>query len=153
MSQNLEGTLRVGNNIFFKEVKEILSSGKDVLFTINGNSMRPFLSHGDKVLISPHNYNDLKIGKIILAKSKFGYVLHRLVWKNNTKIWLVGDNNLVQIEEIEIKDILGFVKYAESNKERINVQSFVHITLSMLWFIIRPLRLFIYKIKVLLRLK
>jgi|SRR5690606_18436883 len=153
MSQNLVGTLRVANNIFFKEVKEILSSGKDVLFTINGNSMRPFLSHGDKVLISPHNFSDLKIGDIILATSKFGYVLHRLIWKNKSKIWLVGDNNLVQIEEIEKSDILGFVKYAESNNKRINVQSFTHITLSIFWFILRPLRLFVYKIKVLLRLK
>jgi len=153
MSQKLEGTLRVANNVFFTEVKEILSSGKDVLFTINGNSMRPFLSHGDKVLITPHNFNDLKIGDIILAKSKFGYVLHRLIWKNKSKIYLVGDNNLVQIEEIEKNDILGIVKYAESNNKRINVQSFLHITLSILWFIFRPLRLMVYKIKVLLRLK
>jgi signal peptidase len=153
MSENLEGTLRVANNIFFKEVKEILSSGKDVLFTINGNSMRPFLSHGDKVLISPHNINDLTLGKIILAKSKFGYVLHRLVWKKKNTVWLAGDNNLVQIEKIAINDILGYVKYAESDGKKNNVQSFRHITLSMFWFILRPLRLFIYKIKVLLRKK
>lgn len=143
----IEGTLRISNNLFFKEVKEFLTSGKDVLFTVNGNSMRPFLSHGDKVLLSPATNKDLTFGKIILAKSKFGFVLHRLVWKNSKAIWLAGDNNLVQLEKIEIEDILGFVKFAEIEGKKVNVLSFTHLFLSGLWFFLRPLRLGIYKIK------
>ena len=146
-TQTIQGTLRVANNPFFKEVKEILTSGNDVLFAINGNSMRPFLSNGDKVLISPAAEKDLTYGKIVLANSRFGYVLHRLVWKNETTIWLAGDNNLVQIEKINKKDILGFVKYADIDGKRINVLSFAHIFLSGLWFLLRPLRLLIFKLK------
>lgn len=153
MEQKVAGTLRVANNIFFKEVKEILSTGKDVLFTINGNSMKPFLSHGDKVIISPASDKDLSLGKIILANSKYGYVLHRLVWKTDRKICLAGDNNLVQIEYVEKEDIHGYVKYAVVNGKRISVLSASHIFLAFCWFLARPVRLLIFKILRLFRLK
>lgn len=139
--------LKVANNIFFKEVKELLSSGKDVLITINGNSMRPFLSHLDKVLISPVKPKDLTFGKVILAKYTKGYVLHRLVWKSTDKIWLAGDNNLVQLEEIHKNDILGYVKYADINGKQVDIHSFWRLVLAGMWFLLRPLRLLVFKLK------
>jgi len=142
-----DGKLLIANNIFFKEVKEYLAGGKEVLFTINGNSMRPFLAHGDKVLISPFQYKHLSYGKIILAKSAYGYVLHRLVWKNKSKIWLAGDNNLVQLEEVKKDEILGAVKYAVIDGEHVDVHSFGRLFLAMIWFLIRPLRLVLFKFK------
>lgn len=137
----------VANNIFFKEVKELLSLGDDVLITINGNSMRPFLSHLDKVLISPVKPGHLSLGKVILARYHKGYVLHRLVWKSTDKIWLAGDNNLIQIEEIYKEDILGYVKYAYIKGEKVDIHSFWRLLLAGLWFLLRPLRLVVFKFK------
>lgn len=142
--------LKMSNDIFFKEVKDLLSTGNDVLITIHGNSMRPFLSHLDKVLISPATSKDLSLGKVILAKYTKGYVLHRLVWKSKTKIWLAGDNNLVQLEEINKSDILGYVKYADIQGKKVDIHSFWKLLLAAIWFFLRPLRLLIFKIKKLL---
>lgn len=142
-----ENVLRVANNIFFKEVKEYLAEDKDVLFTINGNSMRPFLAHGDKVLITPAHKRDFTYGRIILAKSAFGYVLHRLVWKNKDKVWLAGDNNLVQLEEVKREDILGTVKYAVISGQRVKVHRFSQLFLALGWFLLRPFRLILFKLK------
>lgn len=139
--------LTVANSVFFKEVKELLSAGNDVLITINGNSMRPFLSHLDNVLISPIKPKDLSLGKVILAKYPKGYVLHRLVWKSTDKIWLAGDNNLVQLEEINKEDILGYVKYAYIQGEKVDIHSFWRLILAGLWFFLRPLRLIVFKFK------
>lgn len=137
----------VANNIFFNRVKELLSLGNDVLITINGNSMRPFLSHLDKVLISPVKPGDLSLGKVILARYPKGYVLHRLVWKSTDKIWLAGDNNLIQIEEINKEDILGYVKYAYIKGEKVDIHNFWRLLLAGLWFLLRPLRLVVFKFK------
>lgn len=145
--QDSDNVLRVANNIFFKEVKQYLSEGKEVLFTINGNSMRPFLTHGDKVLIYPLQSRDLSYGKIILAKSSYGYVLHRLVWKNKDKIWLAGDNNLVQLEEVNKEDVLGAVKYAVVDGNNVDVHSFWQLFMALIWFLIRPIRLALFKFK------
>ena len=152
-SSTEKGTIRIANKIFFKEVIELLSSGNDVLFTINGNSMRPFLSHGDKVLISPINEKNITFGKIILANSNYGYVLHRLVWRSEKYIWLTGDNNLIQVEKIDKTHIIGYVKYAENDGYKIDVNSFVQLFFAFTWFFLRPFRLLIFKLKRIFRLK
>ncbi|MCA5004127.1 S24/S26 family peptidase [Sphingobacterium bovistauri] len=152
-AKSKEGTLLVKNNVFFKEVKTLLDIGNDVSFRIKGNSMLPFLSNGNKVLIRRATKEDLKYGKIILAKSDFGYVLHRLVWKNSRWIWLAGDNNLVQLEKIDIKNILGYVVSAESEDKKIDVDSYSHKFFSFIWFILRPIRLVIHYITKIIKSK
>ena len=151
--QTTVGTILIPNNTFFKEVREILCEGKDVLFTINGNSMYPFLSHGDKVLLSTAREVDLTYGKIILANSNYGYVLHRLVWKNSKTIWLAGDNNLIQIERIDKEQVLGYVKYALVDGKEVNVRNTKFVLFSLLWFLLRPFRLIIYWLKKVIRNK
>lgn len=146
-AQGDERILRVANDVFFKEVKVYLTEGKDVLFTINGRSMQPFLAHGEKVLITPAQDKDFTYGKIILAKSAYGYVLHRLVWKNKNKIWLAGDNNLVQLEEVNKEDVLGAVKYALINEKPVDVHSFSQLLLALIWFLLRPFRLALFKLR------
>ena len=142
-----QGTLVLPNEVFFLEVKEILSSGKDVLFTINGNSMRPFMSHGDRVLISPVKGSKLKLGQVVLANSQFGYVLHRLVWKTKSSLWLAGDNNLLQIEKVKHADVLGYGKYILAGEKKIIINSTSQTSLGLLWFLLRPLRLVVFKFR------
>ncbi|WP_159634919.1 S24/S26 family peptidase [Sphingobacterium composti Ten et al. 2007 non Yoo et al. 2007] len=149
-SQGDSKLLRVANDVFFQEVKKHLIEGKEVLFTIKGNSMQPFLSNGDKIIITPADERDFTFGKIILANSAYGYVLHRLVWRFKTNIWLAGDNNLVQLEKVNKRDVLGVVKYALIDNKRINVHSLGRLTLSFIWFLLRPLRLIWFKLRRLL---
>lgn len=141
--------LIIPNDIFFKEVNDILNKKEDVWISVSGNSMRPFLSHQDKVLLSYPSSEKLTFGKIILAKYARGYVLHRLLWKNKDTIWLVGDNNLIQTEKINKGNILGYVKYAEINGKHININSASNIFLAAIWFLLRPLRLLYSKIRTL----
>lgn len=145
--ENGIGKKVIENDIFFQEVQVFLASGKDVMFHIKGNSMLPFLSHGDKVLLSAITADDLKLGRIVLARSDWGYVLHRLVWKRGNYVWLAGDNNLVQVEKVERTNILGYVKYAEGVKGKVDVNSNGQVFMGICWFLLRPLRWLIFKIR------
>lgn len=145
--EDKNSALIIANNIFFKEVNEYLTKGKDVLFTINGNSMLPFLAHGDKVIICPINKQNFTYGRILLAKSEYGYVLHRLVWKNNKNLWLAGDNNLVQLEKISREDVLGTVRFTVIKETYNDVHTYPKIILAFIWFFLRPFRLAVFKLK------
>ena len=140
-------TLTVANNAFFKEVKDILKNGNDVMFKINGNSMLPFLSHGDNVVVGKVTDKDLTLGKVMLGYSKFGYVLHRLVWKSGDKIWLAGDNNLIQIEYLEKNNVFGYVKFVEIDGVKKDINTRKNLLLGLFWFCLRPFRWIIYKFK------
>ena len=145
--EDKNSALIIANNIFFKEVNEYLTKGKDVLFTINGNSMFPFLAHGDKVIICPINKQNFTYGRILLARSEYGYVLHRLVWKNKNNIWLAGDNNLVQLEKISREDVLGTVRFRVVKEMNNDVHTYPKIILAFIWFFLRPFRLAVFKLK------
>jgi len=135
------------NEVFFQEVESFLNKGHDVLIKVQGRSMMPFLSHGDKVLITKMSGRGVwKIGRIVLGKSNVGYVLHRLVWHNKKYIWLAGDNNLVQLEKLAKTDVLGYAKYAETKNGRVAVDSLWSTFGGVIWFLLRPLRWIKYKI-------
>lgn len=62
-------------------MESCLAQGQEVVITVTGNSMRPFLSHRrDQVVLAPIEGEALQLGDVPLYRRRNGqYVLHRVV--------------------------------------------------------------------------
>ena len=45
--------VQIPNSQFFALAKQLLQEGKKIEITVKGNSMRPFLSDGETVVVTP----------------------------------------------------------------------------------------------------
>jgi hypothetical protein len=132
------------NQSFFHQLKEFLDCGKAVTISVRGNSMIPFLKDGDKVLIIPGDGNLPKIGQVVLARTTFGVVLHRVVLIKGGCLCLAGDANLVQIEEIKLSDVIGIVNAAYRSGKELDISSRRVFFTALLWYKVRPVRRLLY---------
>ncbi|GGH32108.1 hypothetical protein FAZ19_23040 [Sphingobacterium alkalisoli] len=137
--------LTVANSVFFDQVKEYLDGGKKVTIPVAGGSMRPFLRQGDKVVIKAIEPADMKLGRILLAYTPQGYVLHRLVRKTAKEVWLAGDANLQQLERIPKTALWAVVIEAYRGDKRKNPYALPTMLAAWLWYGARPLRRIIGK--------
>lgn len=134
------------NNIFFREVEELISQGKMVHFRLKGRSMEPFLLEGCKITIAPVTFEDIKIGDIVFARWKNGWVLHRILVKGKNHLFLIGDGNLWQVERVDRNDFIAILSsYIGKDGEHKNVSK-ISKTLSFGWFLLRPIRILIAKL-------
>lgn len=132
------------NALFVSEIVKLLDEGKtEVIFTIIGRSMRPFIEHKrDSVVLS--KVDNIKEGDVVLAKSvEKGYVVHRLVKidRETKQCVLRGDGNL-DTEHCGESDILAkavaFVR--KKKKQRVEVDSITWKAYSWLWTRLLPVR-------------
>lgn len=138
MSKPLPKTIR--NDLFFEQVKEYIGLGKEVVFSVRGSSMSPFLKEQDLITVKPLTNITLKIGHIVLAYFKNGYILHRIIHLDKHHVYLAGDANLAQIEKIERKELIGFLSEATRNDKQITLYTLKVLCLAKVWYHIRPLR-------------
>lgn len=138
MSRTLPKTIK--NDIFFEHVQEYIDAGKEVVFSVRGSSMSPFLEEQDLITVKPLVNITLKIGHIVLAYFKNGYILHRIIHLDKHYVVLAGDANLAQIEKIDRKDIIGFLSEATRNDKQIPLYTRKVLYLAKVWYHIRPLR-------------
>lgn len=56
------------------------------------------ISVGSLVIIVPTSFEDIKVGDVILYKNKDGKeILHRVIYKNDSYLCLMGDNNYMPL--------------------------------------------------------
>jgi len=118
MKNNISLTsIKIPNELFFSELKDIIQKGNKVKIFVVGNSMSPFLRSGDLVILSKFENKHLSCGEIVLAYYNSSYILHRIVKITRNIIILSGDGNLSQVEKINSNDILAVVidAYRDSN--------------------------------------
>ncbi len=132
------------NESFFQQLKVFLDQGREVAIPVKGRSMLPFLRSGDKVLIEPLRTDLIRKGSIVLSETAYGVVLHRIVRIKGSSIWLAGDANLVQEEEVCQQDIMGVVKAVCRENQWNNVTHLQMPLVTHLWNIARPIRKFLY---------
>ena len=79
----------------FDAIKQTLSEGYDVEFTVTGNSMWPILCHQrDSVIISACNTEEIKKGDTVLyCPIPEKYLLHRVTHIKEGKFKAAGDGN------------------------------------------------------------
>ena len=86
------------NEVYFSEVKRILSEGQSVQIPAKGQSMFPFIRDRKDLLILGQA-DSLEIGDIVLAHLSNGmFVLHRIIQLSSQEVRLMGDGN-IQVKE------------------------------------------------------
>jgi len=90
--------MNVANNLLIPEIGRLIQEGHTVTILVKGFSMRPFLEHGDKVVLG--RCLNVFINDVVLAKIESGqYVLHRVIRKEDNHLTLQGDGNLTNTEQ------------------------------------------------------
>lgn len=83
----------INNDTLFPVIIKYIEEGKIVMINASGNSMRPFIKNGEKVVLE----KSLKyeIDNIVLAHLPNGkYVLHRIYSRSGNIVTLMGDGNI-----------------------------------------------------------
>lgn len=73
----------------YLEIVKELSEGRSVTLKPKGNSMTPLIRSGQRIVLSPVDCADVKVGDAVLAKVKGNFYIH--------KVTAIGDDGRFQI--------------------------------------------------------
>lgn len=131
---------KVPNDILIPEMERLLRAGKQVVFTPDGVSMRPFIEGGkDSVVLE--RADAVRRGDILLCRVGSTFVLHRLIDIQNGTLILMGDGNIAGQEQCRREDVIGRVIEIRSPRGRRKPMCGWRM-----WLRLLPLRLFLLKI-------
>ena len=131
---------KVPNDILIPEMERLLRAGKQVVFTPDGVSMRPFIEGGkDSVVLE--QAADIRRGDILLCRIGTTYVLHRLIALRGDSLTLMGDGNIAGEEHCGREDVIGRVIEIRSPRGRRKTMRGWR-----LWLRLLPVRPFLLKI-------
>ena len=127
--------VQIPNSQFFALAKQLLQEGKKIEITVKGNSMRPFLSDGETVVVTPVALDcPLKKCDIILAETSTGQVMmHRIREISPAGIRMKGDGNLYQSELVRPEDVMGRVAGVVRNGETVSLYTPLKLFLARIW--------------------
>jgi hypothetical protein len=91
--------------VFAEVLEELLASGHEATFRVEGDSMFPTILWGDQVRIVATN--DVHAGDVVLARAARGLTAHRIVSLTGSQIIMRGDNAPANDPPVEIADVLG----------------------------------------------
>lgn len=87
-------SIRIPNELFFEEVRDILASGRSVTITATGRSMTPtFRNAVDKVTISSCEFETVEKGDVVLFDRGDTICLHRVISRDCSRLVIRGDGN------------------------------------------------------------
>jgi len=143
-------TITKDKALMMEEVRQLISEGHTVSFTVKGNSMNPFMVHlRDKITLGPWKDEDLKPGTVALVRDIRGnHLIHRIISRKTLKtedgmkeaVTLLGDGNIAQTETAVLEDVIG-IMYSIERKGRIwKPDDRLWRLYSWFWSCITPLR-------------
>lgn len=124
------------------DIEELLSQGYIVQIKPQGYSMYPMFVPGrDEARIAPPGSHRLKRGDVVLYRRPGSIlVLHRIVRKNASGIYLTGDNQKDvegPVSQEQVRGVLtGFVR----NGEYTPVTNPLYRFCAFFWLLLRPVR-------------
>lgn len=128
------------NNPFLKEAEVYLKGGKRVSIHVCGTSMLPFLQHGDLVFLDSPGKASIHKGSIVLAHTRYGYRLHRVIHIREDVFTLAGDANVLLTERTVRTDVVGVVTTAYRNGVNLQINGTNKRVASQLWLFIKSFR-------------
>ena len=104
------GSIELPNEVFLKEVCELIAGGHEVTLRVRGVSMRPFLEdRRDKVVLT--RLEQVRVGDAVLAEIAPGkYVYHRIVSIEDGVVTLKGDGNVYGTEQCGLANVRAATK-------------------------------------------
>ena len=146
------GVLRItGMNVtidtseYVSDLKQLIDDGHEVVITVTGWSMEPFLrNRRDRVSLKMPS-DTLKVGDIVLYQRKTGqFVLHRIYKIKSDGYYMMGDNQINMEGPIAPDDIAAIVTEVERNKRWVSVKMLFWKISSGLWCMLYPARKIAY---------
>lgn len=131
----------IDNAAFFTQVRELLSEGREVVFTPKGNSMLPFIRGGRDSVVLSGAFAPLEVGDIVLADVDGRFVMHRVFALEGDSVTLMGDGNITGTESCTVADVIG--KVTEIRKD---AGKTVKPGKGRLWRVLMPVRRYILAI-------
>lgn len=106
-----------------------------MVFTARGLSMDPLIKEGDKILAEPIPKKDIRLGDIILFKSKDSHVLvaHRVIRINKSVCVLQGDFSDDADDIVAYEDVIGKAAAVERAGKLINLDTAYSSILKFIW--------------------
>ena len=142
--------VQIPNSQFFALAKQLLQEGKKIEITVKGNSMRPFLSDGETVVVAPVGADSpLKICDVILAETSTGQVMmHRIREISPAGILMKGDGNLSQTELVRPADVMGRVVSVHRKGKPMSLYTPFLLFLARIWhpYWVRKAGLFLLRV-------
>lgn len=135
-------TITIDKAIMMEEIRTLISEGKTVTITVKGNSMNPFMVHlRDQITLGPWKDEDIRKGTVALVRDMHGnHLIHRIIRREDGKVTLLGDGNLLQTETATMDNIIG-IMYSITRKGRTYTSSsLVWKIYSWIWAILTPVR-------------
>lgn len=123
-----------------------LKEGRNVKFTVVGNSMYPLFRSGrDNVVMSPPE--NLKKYDVILYKRDDGdFVLHRIVGIEKDGFTLIGDNQFVKEYNVKRGNVIAKMTEFERDGKYFSVNSKPYVFYTRIWCSFIKQRGFLIKI-------
>lgn len=133
--------------LILSEAIRLVGEGVEVIFPVNGKSMRPFIEGGrdSVVLVRPENVKPMDV---VLAKTEDNrYVIHRVMEMAGDRVTLMGDGNLQGREHAERKQIYAKVTHVvhPNGYKRSLYTPFIQFV-QKLWVKFLPLRRYLLKL-------
>ena len=135
-------TITIDKAIMMEGIRDLISEGKTITLTVKGNSMNPFVVHlRDQMTLGPWKDEDLKKGTVALVKDIDGnYLIHRIIKRDNDKVVLLGDGNIVQTETATLDNVIG-IMYSITRKGRTYTsRNLIWRAYSAIWMLLTPVR-------------
>ena len=135
------------DDLILSEAVRLVDEGVEVIFPVNGRSMRPFIEGGrDSVLLVKPV--DVKPMDVVLAQVIGGnYVVHRVLSIDGDYATLMGDGNLQGRETCECKKIYAKVTHVVTPKgKRIALYTPFRHFVQKMWVNVLPVRKYLLKL-------
>lgn len=129
-------------DILFPMLETILQEGKEVSFTITGNSMWPLLLHGrDSVVLERFDADDLRVGDMVLFRTPLGnYIFHRVSKISGDTFETIGDGNCFKDGFFAKEAIIGRADLVIRKGKKIRCKSFGWRIVFRVWLWLFPIR-------------
>ena len=133
--------VKIDTSEYVSDLKQLIEDGHEVVITVAGWSMYPFLrNQWDRVLLKKP-WGFFKVGDIVFYQRKTGqYVLHRIYKIKSDGYYMMGDHQIELEGPIEADDVFAVVTEVERNGHWISSKALFWRFASFLWRVLYPVR-------------
>ncbi len=132
----------VKSEVLIPFIVSLLENGKRARMSVTGMSMYPFLRSGvDTVELSPVNFDDIRVGDMVLGRRTSGeYIMHRVFKKDDDNFYMIGDAQTELDGPYSRQQLIAGVYRVWRKDKLIDCSNKFWKFLVVVWMYLRPFR-------------
>ncbi len=121
MANTSKTEITLSGSAFSGLMQSVLSRGASFRFQAKGQSMSPFIRHGDIITVTKVENNTVRVGDVValLNPANNATIVHRIINVRDDGILLKGDNCTTADGVFSSDTILGMVTKVERGNKRV----------------------------------